>query len=261
MDDFSLGWLDRVGKRNGKVLLYRFFSYNENSLGPLIREALFFNSPEAFNDPFDCNLRLITPSEYGVDLEQNQQRLIEKCKKFARSRGIACFTPHWDNTLMWAHYGEKFEGFCLGYEFIYPFYQHIEFVDNKVKPFIVYNGIDYCLTQFSLDEVIYAPKDEFPKTSEFYLEDPEIELEELILRYKAKDWNYEHECRLSFIDGKGIHPVPGKLKEVYFGLRMNTEKKRVLHTILGKYGPTFYNTKESNKMFRIERVEFDPKQS
>lgn len=249
--NYERGWLSRSAKEADKIMLYRFFSYNSNSLGPLICGGLYFSSPKDFNDPFDCDFRMMSTTvekQYGISWDS----VVDEFKVDVHKMGFVCLSPHWDNTLMWAHYADKFNGFCLGFEFNNPLSRNSRVGDV----FASFRERAYYTLEFWLHEMIYANKDEYPTGASFDFDEIEEEMPEAIIRYKASDWQYEHECRLSFFGGKGVHPIPGKLKEVYFGLRMDDEKKRVLTSILGKYHPTFYNTNKSETRIKIDRTLF-----
>lgn len=250
--DFKRGWLSRSAKETDKIMLYRFFSYNSNSLGPLICGGLYFSSPKDFNDSFDCDFRMM-PTAIEKQLGISWDDAVEESKADVRKIGIACFTPHWNNSLMWAHYADKFRGFCLGFEFDNPLSRN----SNLDDIFKTYRGRPYHTLEYWLHEMIYANHDEYPTMASFSFDETEEEMPEAILRYKAFDWQYEHEVRLSFLGGEGVHPIPGNFKEVYFGLRMDDEKKRVLISILGKHNPMFYNTNKSKTHIKIDRTLFE----
>lgn len=248
ISNFSKGWLKRSAEKSDKIILYRFFPYNANSIGPLICDGLYFSSPQDFNDPFDCDFRML-PTDFERKLGISWSDAVAVAKRRIAQMGIVCFTPHWDSTLMWAHYADKFKGFCLGYEFDNPLYHNHKLGDI----FVTYRNRPYYITEFYLDEIIYATQDKLPVVSSFHFDDIEEEMPETLLRYKASNWQYEHECRLSFEGGKGIHPVPGKIKEVYFGLRMGNEEWCVLHSILEKHNPLFYKTVKSSSHIKVCR--------
>lgn len=252
--DYKRGWLKRSGEKSDKIILYRFFSYNANSLGPLTCGGLYFSSPTKFNDPFDCDFRMLPTSlekNYGISWDA----AVEESKTNVQKMGIICFTSHWKNTLMWAHYADKFKGFCLGFEFKNPLHEGCK-IENS---FATFRKHPYRISEYHLDEVLYACQDEYPTASSFHFDEIEKEMPESILRYKASDWQYEHECRLSYCGGEGVHPVPGKIREVYFGLRMENEQKNVLFDIIKKWKPHFYETRKSELRFEVERILFSNK--
>ena len=128
-------------------ILYRYFSF-----GPWIEKvvngtAIRFQSPLAFNDPFDgrpsvyANLSDAATEEYYHDLGKRfgmgraqRRRKIKDLKnqlektagkgaisqelleKLMARYGLLCLTPHPDSLLMWSHYGDSHRGLCIGFD-------------------------------------------------------------------------------------------------------------------------------------------------
>ncbi len=248
-ENYKRGWLKRHSLVSDKITLYKFFPYHANSLGPLICGGLYFSKASNFNDPFDCNFKML-PTELERKLGVSWDESVKLSQNVIYQMGIVSLTPHWNNTLMWAHYADKFNGFCIGFEFDNPLYIHSKIGES----FTTYRNRAYYKTEYWLDEIIYANQDAYPTAASFHFDDIEEEMPEACLRFKASDWRYEHECRLSFLGGQGVHPVPGIIKEVYFGLRMKEEEKRVLTSITTKYNPVFYDTRKSETHIKIVRT-------
>lgn len=106
---------------------------------------VYFSSPERFNDPFDCNPKIIVPdrrsrafaesfartgARNGRSIGEIAQDYRERLKlpdaewaanvtKLATARirevGVLCVTPKRDNPLMWAHYANCHTGICVGF--------------------------------------------------------------------------------------------------------------------------------------------------
>jgi len=53
-------------------------------------------------------------------LSQTIDEFINKAPELADQYGVLCLTPHWDNLLMWAHYGDAHRGICLGFDIELP---------------------------------------------------------------------------------------------------------------------------------------------
>lgn len=120
-------------------MLYKYFSFNENSLRCLREQSLWFAAPFSFNDPFDCDFRILNsspdrftmPIGMGVDLlVENFQswkdngegidtfaRYRQKLEAALRNIGVLCLTPNATSLLMWSHYSYSHTGFCLGFEY------------------------------------------------------------------------------------------------------------------------------------------------
>lgn len=133
--------------------IYKYCNFNKNeqglvySLDALSNNYVYASSPAMFNDPFDCAVQAeldLTPSvlttyyqsrgkpkeeiekrlEYYFDegghltkagyAEQNsfkhQISSIHKCL------GVTCFSKQPYNPLMWAHYSNNHNGFCLEFD-------------------------------------------------------------------------------------------------------------------------------------------------
>jgi len=136
-------------KNRPKILYkYRFFDIDGYHIDSLVNNSIWFTSANKFNDPFDCsiiyqfdgNKRLrrrcadhFLRREYPNLTNQQREKFIEsKIKKIDNDPkylremieylinanynqfGICCFTPYYDNLLMWAHYSNNHEGFCVG---------------------------------------------------------------------------------------------------------------------------------------------------
>ena len=100
--------------------------------------------------------------QYGI----NWDSVVNEFKVDVHKMGFVCFSPHWNNTLMWAHYADKFNGFCLGFEFDNPLCRNVDIE----KAFTTFRGRAYYTLDFGLHEMIYANKDEYPLKEYIILE-------------------------------------------------------------------------------------------
>ena len=134
--------------------LYKYQSYNVQTLDNLKNRRLWFSKPSRFNDPFDCAIYFeaspLTAKDWKAlfqmdkreisknDVEKFDVKYITKGrinKKFKddalegmkkafqdrvdimrNDRGVACFSEVVDNMLMWSHYADGHRGFCLEYD-------------------------------------------------------------------------------------------------------------------------------------------------
>ncbi|WP_322880771.1 DUF2971 domain-containing protein [Pandoraea sputorum] len=106
---------------------------------------VYFSSPERFNDPFDCNPKIVVPDrrskpfidsftrsgerhgrsigqiaqDYRERLKLPDAEWVDKVTQLAIARiravGVLCVTPKRDNPLMWAHYANCHTGICVGF--------------------------------------------------------------------------------------------------------------------------------------------------
>jgi hypothetical protein len=45
-----------------------------------------------------------------------RQAMQQSRDEIGRSRGVTCFSAHWHDPVIWAHYSDKHRGICLGFE-------------------------------------------------------------------------------------------------------------------------------------------------
>jgi hypothetical protein len=109
------------------------------------------------NDPFE----LLPFQQADKDAQSLLKKVVDALQ--TERHGVLCFSESWQSTLMWAHYGDKHKGMCLGFE--------IE--DNSFLTKIEY-----------ISELLPCPID-FSK-----------EMLETCLNVKYSGWEYEKEHRL-----------------------------------------------------------------
>lgn len=118
--------------------LYKYQCINKDNLDGLRNHALWFSSPEKFNDPFDCNVSCFL-GRNKRDFEDRLETFFERDSAIARLFGkstarwriknqilmdifrlfyyrrtfICSLSETCDNVLMWSHYANKNAGMCL----------------------------------------------------------------------------------------------------------------------------------------------------
>ena len=138
--------------------LFKYQSCTDYAINNLRNLCLWFSKPGNFNDPFDCDINFNIKGvneksikalfdiarEWNLDKKAfdeqylNEGQINEKFKQDAIDRaiqatnkvkkenwmhiGVACFSEANDNILMWSHYANNHEGFCLEFDTRYlPF--------------------------------------------------------------------------------------------------------------------------------------------
>jgi hypothetical protein len=130
--------------------LYKYEGFTARSLQNLKSQILYFGSPLNFNDPYDCAVtpnfaqptdqeieairtaylndeatpplprrqftELTTEQLREVLLRAGASALGKSIADFLATRGVACFSERRDDLLMWAHYGGRYQGFCLEFD-------------------------------------------------------------------------------------------------------------------------------------------------
>ena len=126
------------------MIIYKYTGISPNLDDSLINRRLYFNNPQNFNDPFDCNFILETDcsaqektnyittnmtgqgfSQDQIDAEVNRllnnngawDQLVNSGKdRFLSKIGVCCFSKTDENPLLWAHYSDKHKGVCLVFD-------------------------------------------------------------------------------------------------------------------------------------------------
>jgi len=230
-----------------KILLnkpiYKYADFDTGIDNILLEKTLKFSHPSIFNDPFDCNeklLKVVTPKielqrlfeqvklkvpvEFHKELwkNMNDPEKVEEFNKSEKDKSlISCFSELNDEVLMWSHYAEKHTGICIGFNFPHSY-------EDK----------------FILCPIKYVPKLE-PL-------DGECSLSRVILYWlttKSERWTYEKEIRAitkSTLNTEyEILKYEEKfIKEVIFGCNVKNEK--INETIL----------KIKNSKLNIDNIQF-----
>ncbi|MCC6414170.1 MAG: DUF2971 domain-containing protein [Saprospiraceae bacterium] len=243
--------------------IYRFESFNTLTLKNLVKSCIYFGSPKSFNDPYDCAINAsIHPISIGEVMQiknswlsdpkvpehhkneivsYNNEELIgiftqiannvinTKRDEYSETIGVVCFTENSEDALMWAHYGDKYKGFC------------IEF-DTKFELFK------------KLRKVIYL--DEMPLLNPlpFFVDDQAGQFADLY-NIKFSAWSYEKEWRLIHKErDTSFHYPPEAVINIYIGPLMEEPYVEVLSLIVKNKYPhaNIIRGQLSNTHFKVE---------
>lgn len=228
--------------------VYKFFDLSgkkDTDIVNIIKGSIRFNTPLAFNDPFD--------SSWYYDCKKYRQsddvyillrdEVSKPSIRILNNRGIcncACFTEQYNSVLMWAHYAGGHTGICVEYDA-----KKLTDKGHILMP-IVYTDDIFCA-----DRLLGKIQDK----------------KELIYPalFKSKCWEYEREWRLFDISSKQC----GKLDSVnnliftnavlgvYFGAleqknMSDTNFKEVVLRHLKKNSKFVANMKVSKEKFKLE---------
>jgi|TARA_R110000823_G_scaffold206566_1_gene337244 hypothetical protein len=209
--------------------IYKYSDFNTGIDKILLGRTLNFSHPNVFNDPFDCNeklLKVIIPKEelkrlfelgksnIPIDLHEqfwkniNDPKMVDKFNRSEKDRYlISCFSELNNEVLMWSHYGEKHNGVCIGFDFPHAYE----------------------------DKFIICP---IKYEAELKPLDGECSLARVILYWlttKSNRWSYEKEIRAitraTEKTKSEILEYDGKyIKEVVFGC--NVDKEKINETLI-----------------------------
>jgi hypothetical protein len=246
-------------KRSVPPKLYKYQSYNVQTLDNLKNRSLWFSKPAQFNDPFDhrvipfemadagpqdwthlynelskanaargISLPYSGPTEeFKAKVKTGYQKAYEERVKRLQERGVACFSAKVDDILMWSHYADGHRGFCLEFDAGYePF--------SKALP------------------VIYS--DAFPalNLSDGVVKDvPDLLVTNLTT--KSSCWSYEQEWRVFHLEGNQEHHFEAaSLTGIYFGCEMPFVHQEVIARTLAGSPTHLYTMKLSGTKFTVE---------
>jgi len=252
--------------------LYKYRSFSGRNLSMLENNQLYFAASFTFNDPFDCRARKefefgddeeliekmapLEAAHQGISSDQaveylnhiiannrKDEYLNEKSNLFQKlvleQFGICSFSEVSNDILMWSHYSDGHQGFCLQFE------RSPENLLQSARP------------------VEYPDNDEFPYV-EYWRQNPNAQLEEFarIVTTKSQHWRYEKEWRALDRPGQVDTHYKGHvstysgtvLKGVVFGVRMPSEKRQVIKKIVAGKNVDLYEAKIVRNRFQIEVV-------
>jgi len=221
-----------------KTLYAKFFKFDEHTPKLIEKTQLFLNSPCHFNDPFETSEGLYNQSEL-------ESHFVMAC--FTRCNPSSNNKEPLLNHLLWSHYADNHQGFCLIF-------------DLNINP------------EIPLMDVIYTDKRPVFNTADnsqmaTKLRDKKI-LEDTLLT-KGKAWEYENESRIivnTFSDYKYVeyensnyfYNYETSLQGVVFGCRTTKSNQALMIRLLSnhlknKKEKIFYSSlKKSQSLYKLE---------
>jgi len=219
--------------------LYKFMTFNENTIASLTGSYLWLTNPSYFNDPFDCNKNLILDYVEDENSKKNMRNHFEEI-------GITSFTESFVNPIMWAHYTNNYNGIALELEG-----EEFENNDNTNQFY-----------QYNLRKVIYP--DFIPPLQKGFKF-----AEDVMFRAKIENWKYEKEwriiSRLKNNKNRYLRFNPKSLKRIYIGYNLFENNSSAIQIISQLQNLIYketkiiylYPNKEKFGSFRCKEINFD----
>lgn len=243
--------------------LFKYQTFNSNSVENLSKHQFYFASPSELNDPYDCNydpiISKIAEEEFEilksqlpkgkfsycrVDLEikdpDNSDEVRGVCQhycfiayqtellKVRNTKGVTSFTTKNNNLLMWSHYANQHKGFCLGFDVDPYIFSDLRKVDYSEEIPLIDVGKITCYK----------------------------DLDQIMTRYytKSADWSYEDEWRLLGSAKTKSSFDPRIITDVYFGSRCSDNHiDEIREIVFGLNGQVkFWKGKQHPHKFLIE---------
>lgn len=170
-----------------------------------------------------------------LNLQTTIQETLHKIRQESFSKiGVTCFSKNNSNLLMWSHYADSHQGFCLEF-------------DSEIEPFS------------KSFEVLY--RSEIPDVNSDLLfdEDDSTETIKKLLSCKSLDWKHEEEIRVFHKESnKSYFYSPRSLKAIYFGIRTNPSDIEIVCSIVKAQNPSvnFYKMEKQTETFGIKAEQF-----
>jgi hypothetical protein len=102
------------------------FQGKQYCLENLQKRRLKISRINDLNDPFEF---------IGADLSDREKStvLIAVKNKLHESKGILCFCSEWTGPLLWAHYADKHQGLCFGFDIPDELAKDVEYVKERLR--------------------------------------------------------------------------------------------------------------------------------
>ena len=242
---------------------YSFYSPTDYHIDDLSHYQMALSNPSTFNDPVDCPIfewiekleeKMVEqwdPEVFSIIAEQRKKAYSAiRIRCFVRNKPLpspmALFPrpstpiPEYSNTLMWAHYASKHQGYCVKYVFPESFFNTID----EDRPVLFLAPVEYVSDMNVLRDITIQDA--------FFT--------------KHESWSYEHEMRLIYFDkdetSDSYHKEPmldGMITDVYFGVRCeDSDKRRIIEALKGRTVKYHQMEVDPEHLYRLEEVPIDP---
>lgn len=154
-------------------------------------------------------------------------------QRFVDQSRVICFSAIPDNILMWAHYADKHEGYCLEFKS----------ADLQTSPITGFYSVDYPETDLR-PLINFSPEEWLSR-----------DFSRKILMVKSSFWSYEKEIRMIKIGKEEYHDFrPSALKKIIFGSEMPIRHKEGFRFLIDTL-----NEEGSLAHIRFIEASLDPK--
>lgn len=175
-----------------------YYLTSEHWAKVILRERrLKLSTVAELNDPFEL---------LGASIGDKESRRIVKYvhKRLSEKFGMICMSKTWQSPVMWAHYGDKHKGVCLGFDVVDGAPKEVRYTPDRLTDLL---------------------------SNKPTLKDMGHEALEILLTTKYEDWSYEREWRVIHAlkaenkdSSSGLHFLPSygeifALREVILGHR------------------------------------------
>jgi hypothetical protein len=218
--------------KGGHNYIFRYITYNKNTIYEIKYSYFFFSNRNTLNDPFDSSPHLINflkpdKEEYfqfvrNLITDQNEKQKFENkftpeillkesiksIPDYINKIGIACFSTHPMNMNLWAHYSNNHKGLCLQF-------------DTECDTYF-FEKIRYMKYYEKLEKKHFSPLEEKFELTDIFFEKDII-------------WRQEEEIRLLNIEVGKVHFKKKSLKNIICGyMSDNAFVEEVIENVSGR---------------------------
>ncbi len=212
-----------------------------------------FNAAMASDDPMENFLRMILEKDktkppaklpdmlrvFRESIEHVNKPFLESMRKVIQDEMVLCsFSTVPDSIIMWGHYAQNHEGFCIEYD--------LDTVDaNDARRRMLYPVI-YSNKLFDATMYFEAAFSDITKFNNTFAT--------LAALYKSPEWLYEKEWRLLFPGGiykPSNYPMP-QPRSVFLGSRMSNADRKRVRAICGAKNIECHQMRLSAQSFKLE---------
>lgn len=222
-----------LGKREelgAPKTIFKYYGNDQNAIDAIINCYLYHCEYSKFNDPFDCYTHLLDVERVEGYHYEHRHWVRRQLDNTMEKYGICCFSRLNNSILMWSHYSNKHQGFCV--EFDYSKLELNLFDINYIHDF---KKVKFIKNRDALYHLIYT---------------------------KSSEWAYEKELR-SFVEPKDgdrkVEYNPNAIKAIYFGVNTDLSTIKLIGLEALKNNPKvkFFKGKRDTSAFNIEWKRLD----
>lgn len=236
-------------------IVYKYRDWNN----PFHKNILLYNeiylaSPKDFNDPFDCKIPInfqdiseieisIFPSDSNIRkdvkaFQENYEKLQEKIMD--EHYGIFSGSSKWNGILLWSHYANNNQGFCVGFK------------EQELRQFGGFGRTGVVMYNTDLPKIKFKGKE---------TQEEKFNRIRIQTTTKSEEWEYEQEYRL--IKAFAKPPIPFERRkqipdevfsDVTLGINISVENKEEIVEVCRQKRILVYQAQKVPFKFEIDRV-------
>ena len=215
----------------------------ERDINSILENNFWSANPKEFNDVFETvtdnrsAIKLIESigRKFGINSKQDIEFLnnnTDKVMSIDNRNGIYSLSKNSIDELLWAHYANRHNGYCIEYD--------LNILINSIKEIEHYSSVTYSNTPVKV-----GWKDFFSSNSKRLNK---------MGAYKSKRWEYEQEYRIITNTIGKINYSPISVKSIYFGLRICADKKQKMIDALKSRNINFYQIEKIPKTYKLKAI-------